>query len=281
MVESSKKHTFMKNLKFAVLAFILLGFASSCQRIERECDLWIMAKWVGREIVLPSFLPNDSANHKILVLVREGGCTSCQLQISRWVSFMDELHKLSGQRIPVLFCFHSIDTGYVDALLRGGGYNGPYYIDSVDSLNFLNGFNEKHSVFLLDRNNCVELVGNPVTNSHIGNLFLSQILSHPKADLRSKIKNLELGVLRIGERVKTKITISNYGLDSFAFQGIETSCDCVTASMSELIIPPGRKAKLKINISPNAEGDFTWCVDIKGLDDVSLQIFISATVVGL
>lgn len=270
---------FSRIIRIAVWAVVLCSFASSCHRIERERNLWLMAKWTGREIFFPSFIPHDSANYRILVYVRKEGCTSCRLHLSRWREFLDELDEEIPQRVPVLFCFHSNDTNYIDTLMKGGGYKGLYYMDPADSLNQLNAFNGKHSVFLLNKSNRVELIGNPATNTRVGNLYMNRIKGVAKADLRAERTDIDLGSIKAYKQITTKIDAVNCGLAPFSLDKIETSCDCVSVLISKSYVMPGDRIKLTIKVTPETDGEFVREINLKGVDGDSLKICLSGKVV--
>ena len=101
------------------------------------------------------------------------GCTSCQLQLERWLDWVDCLKNKSSYSVSYLFDFYPKNTEELVDLLRFYDFSVPVCIDETDRLNQLNKFpaGGKFHTFLLDRDNKVVLVGSPVNNENIAELY--------------------------------------------------------------------------------------------------------------
>ena len=98
-------------------------------------------------------------DYKILVYVDTVGCTSCQLQLERWLDWVDCLKNKSSYSVSYLFDFYPKNTEELVDLLRFYDFSVPVCIDETDRLNQLNKFpaGGKFHTFLLDRDNKVPL----------------------------------------------------------------------------------------------------------------------------
>ena len=112
--------------------------------------------------------------YTILHYVDTVGCVSCKLQLSRWNKFVEELDSISNSKAKCLLSFSPMNKKVLLKSLRINRFDYYVYIDEKDSLNKLNAFpdNEAFHTFLLDENNKVLAIGNPIHNPNIKDLYL-------------------------------------------------------------------------------------------------------------
>ena len=120
-------------------------------------------------------LPHSS--HKILMYVDSIGCTSCKQQLHKWKEFIEEVDSLTYGTVPVIFIFHPKDLREISYLLKRDGIDIPVCIDMADEINALNRFptHQQFQTFLLDDENKVVFIGNPVHNLRVKEMYLSEI----------------------------------------------------------------------------------------------------------
>lgn len=145
----------------------------------------LVSEWQGKEILFPENVvytkyvtdtvryEQPESEYKILVYVDSTGCTSCKLQLDKWKKLMCELDS-SSIEIPLLFYFQTTDHKEIYHILRQDRFEHPVCIDTNDQLNRLNRF-PSDMAFLLNKENKVVLIGNPVHNPAIKELYLKQI----------------------------------------------------------------------------------------------------------
>jgi hypothetical protein len=146
----------------------------------------IVKEWVGKTIQFPdvdSFclgnenslppLPGESKDYKILLYVDSTGCTSCRLRLDLWNIYLKEL----GEKVDFLFYFYPKTENELVSILANFQFNYPVHIDKQDKLNKLNKLpvNQLFQCFLLNKDNKVVLIGNPVYNPEIWALYKRQI----------------------------------------------------------------------------------------------------------
>ena len=100
-----------------------------------------------------------------------------------WKEFIREVDSLSS-RVSVLFFFHPKDKRELIYLLKRDGITTPVCFDMEDQLNALNRFppRDDFQCFLLDENNRVVCIGNPVHNPRIKEMYLSEIASNVQTE---------------------------------------------------------------------------------------------------
>ena len=143
----------------------------------------------------------------------------------------------------------------------------------VDSLNLLNGFpsNMAFQTFLLNKDNRVLVIGNPVHNAAVKDLYIQEISQNngkksiiPPTMLTVENTEIDLGEVETETTKEIQIKLCNTGSRDFVFQGITTSCDCTEAECDQIMIPKGKSRKLTIRYKAEQAGDFMRTVSIYG-----------------
>ena len=162
---------------------------ASCQESNKEAMLRLVNEWNGKEIKFPAHsvftiqgkdtvdFPYKGADYKVVTYVDSAGCTSCKLQLPRWKELVAEVDSLTDGRVPFLFYFHPKDMKELRYLTRRDDFTYPVCFDERDELNRLNQFptDMTFQTFLLDKDNKVVAMGNPVLNPKIKDLYLGII----------------------------------------------------------------------------------------------------------
>lgn len=161
----------------------------SCKETEEQRIARHIKYWENKEILFPKDyaftvygkdtvdFPWESAEHKILVYVDSTGCIGCKMQLEIWEWFIKDLDSISNGEIPVGFFIHPEEKGDMQDLLKDKKFAYPVCLDLEDELWKLNQF-QNHimlQTFLLDKENRVIAVGNPVHNLKIWELYMEMI----------------------------------------------------------------------------------------------------------
>ena len=180
--------------KYALLLCLLVAFsACSCKNNRKEKnDAEIVNEWIGKEIRFPENLPcyvlgRDTLSglcnelfrkeYKILTYVDSTGCSSCQLKLSEWQQLIEEADGLFDGKVGFLLYFQPKSLRDIYYLFVLEKFIHPVIIDMAGIINRMNQFPQKmeYQCFLLDGDNKVLAVGNPVLNPHIWEFYKSQI----------------------------------------------------------------------------------------------------------
>lgn len=173
---------------YILIVFLLL--LCSCKKYTNKYQK-LVDEWHGKEIIFPDYMPftiyaNDTVNYsvdgdlKILLYIDAVGCTSCKMRISEWKLFISQIDSISNNSIPFIFIMRPKDTNnndYIRSFLKKNFFNKPVYIDNDNIMNNKNHFPTEIQLqtFLLDRENKVILMGNPIYNPEIKQLYLKVI----------------------------------------------------------------------------------------------------------
>ena len=179
----------MKNYSVKILQisfFSLLLF--SCGDKDKEEITRLVTQWQGKEIIIPinsifTIQGKDTVDvdfnteHKILVYVDSTGCTSCRLQLHKWKEFIAQVDTVAKE--PVQFLFYLTPKSVKEAryITRRDDFTYPMCVDINNEINKKNQFPTKDTfhTFLLDAENKVQVIGNPIHNSAVRDLYLKTI----------------------------------------------------------------------------------------------------------
>lgn len=290
----------MKNIFLLFSVFILI----SCVRDKENKLREVVQKWEHKEILFPTHSvytklgrdtvnsPNFLSNYKVLTYVDSIGCTSCKLQLVRWREFIRELDSLE-QEVPVLFYLHPKKISEITLKLRQERFDYPVCIDEQDSLNKLNHFPTEMNfqTFLLDRDNKVVAIGNPIHNPKIKELYLDVILGRENVAATANKgmtqasfdkKTIELGTFDWHRPQTVEFVMTNTGKEPLQIEGVTTSCDCVTATCSKETVPAGNKTTIKVTYTAEKPEPFYRTITVYcNTPDSPIELEISGEAVEL
>lgn len=128
----------------------------------------------GRDTIQAGII---NSKYSIITYVDSVGCTSCKLALNRWLKFMAELDTITKSSVPVHFFLNPSDKDEVIELFERNKFDYPVCLDESDSINILNKFPKDifFQTFLLDKDNRVIAIGNPVLNLKIKDLYFNII----------------------------------------------------------------------------------------------------------
>ena len=239
----------------------------SCQESREEAMLRLVNEWNGKEIKFPSRsaftvqvkvtvdFEFGHANYKVITYIDSVGCTSCKLQLPRWKELMAEVDSLTGGSVPFMFYFHPKDVKELRYLTRRDAFTHPVCFDKEDELNDLNHFpsDMTFQTFLLDKDNKVVAIGNPVLNPKIKDLYLDVIKGKAETIQAINVTSvsvnrmvMDLGSFPKSEKQETNFVLTNTGRGLLVIQDIITSCGCTKVEYSKEPVRPGGTLEVKV-----------------------------------
>lgn len=278
------------------LRFITLLIGScillfSCKENEKEEIRKIVSEWQDKEIIFPEDVvftryghdtlqyEMPESDYKILLYVDSIGCTSCKLQLHKWREFITEVDSLTSGSVPVLFFFHPKDKRELTYLLKRDEITVPVCLDENDRLNFLNRFpsREDFQCFLLNKDNKVVYIGNPIYNLRIKEMYLSRIAPEVHSQttpsrntiVQAVRTEFNLGTLKQNNPVTVIALIRNIGEVPFVAYDTRASCGCTSVNYSKEPVAPGSSMEIKITYNAEDLGYFNKTVSIYGNIDNS------------
>ena len=240
---------------------------ASCQESKEEAMLRLVNEWNGKEIKFPSrstftVLGKDTidfsfvdADYKVLTYIDSMGCASCKLQLPRWKEWVHEVDSLTDGKVPFLFYLHPKDMKELRYLTRRDGFSYPVCYDEKDELNRLNRFpsDMTFQTFLLDRNNRVVAMGNPIHNPKVKELYLDLITGKQSAKITGTAttvvvnqSTIDFGSFPKTEKQERTFVLTNTGNQLLVIQDVTTSCGCTKVEYKKEPVRPGATLELKV-----------------------------------
>lgn len=293
----------MKHINLVwVLAFSCLFI--SCNGNKKKDITRLVETWQGKTVLFPENMVFTSywdtvdyripaSDCKVVVYVDSIGCTSCKLQLSKWKELIRETDSTTGGKVPFLFFFHPKGIEEVFYMLKRERFALPVCVDPEDRFNKLNGLPSKmkFQTFLLDRENRVVVIGNPVHNAAVRDLYRKEIAKAtgtapaPPAgtssarSIRTTAEAVKteynVGVFSKEAGKELEVTIRNTGREPLVILEASTTCGCITAVFGKEPAPPGGRIGVKVKISPEKEGPFEDVLTLKCNTPEVLQIKIN------
>lgn len=272
---------FSRNILLSVLCLCCF----SCQNNKKNELTGYMNEWMEKVILFPSsssFWINgceeihkvQNSTYSIVSYIDSIGCTSCKLNYAKWDQFCQELHIWD---VPVYLYIHpnqQKQTTEIRTYLYRHKQSFWACIDLQDSLNVLNHFPSETAfqTFLLDKDNKVVAIGNPIHNPKVKELYLKiikgetigqentskQIMTKAVVDKSF----IQMGSFDWQEEQKAAFTLKNTGNKVLVIQDIVTSCGCTTVSYSKEPVQPGKEVTLEVAYKAEHPGYFDKTVTV-------------------
>ena len=223
----------MKAFYLYILLIATTFFSCYNEQKEKENKIaHLVSEWQGKQIQFPENLTftrylTDTTDfqipqseYKVLIYVDSIGCTSCKLQLHKWKELIEYTDSVTQGKVPFLFFMHPKDAKEIRYLLKRDAFDRPICIDIDDRLNKLNKFpaDITFQTFLLDKDNKVAVLGNPVHNTAVKELYLKQITGKdspnkniPKTTAETTKTEIDFGTFDKSEVKETTIEIKNTG----------------------------------------------------------------------
>ena len=250
-----------------VTLIMCVWMLASCEESREEAMFRLVNEWNGKEIKFPSRsvftiqgkdtvdFEFGNADYKVVTYVDSMGCTSCKLQLPRWKKLVAEVDSLTDGRVPFLFYFHPKDIKELRYLTRRDDFEYPVCFDEKDELNRLNCFpsDMTFQTFLLDKDNKVVAMGNPVLNPKIKELYLNLVTgsyssksSKQTTQVSVNQTELDFGTFPKEEKQEGSFVLTNTGNGLLVIQDIITSCGCTKVEYSKEPVRPGSTLEVKV-----------------------------------
>lgn len=183
------------------------------------------------------------SSYTILSYVDTIGCTSCRLQLPKWKEMVGYLDSIYPNRVNFLMVFYPKERTKLIKYLRNERFDRFVYIDEMDSLNLMNKFlHEEHfCTFLLNKDDKIVVIGNPVLNSKVKEIYLNVISGEvmPSSNINQPLTiaslskdSVDIGNFSWREEQTVEIVVSNCGKVPLVINDVITSCGCTTVEYS-------------------------------------------------
>lgn len=264
------------------LLFVLLFCA--CQETRKEKISRLVHEWENKEILFPenpffTILAKDTiafnaadCDYKIFTYIDSIGCISCKLQLLKWKELIATFDSLTHNNTAFLFYFHPKSKKEIAYILKRDNFEYPVCINEVDSINKLNQFSDEmmFQTFLLNKENKVLAMGNPVHNPKVKELYLKLVLGKAYTDKaplsQTKIsidkEMIDLGSFDWQKKQQATFTIRNEGNQLLVINGVSTSCGCLSTEYNHEPVQRGKKLNLQVSYKADYTEHFDKTVTV-------------------
>ena len=266
------------------LALLMLLMLPACKQTQSEKLEKLLREWTGKEIVFPnnpSFtiygeqeadfkIPTDG--YKVVHYLDSIGCISCKLNLEKWKEYIAYMDSATNGTVPCVFFFHAKEKREVKISLKEDNFDYPVCMDTANEFYQLNRFPMYPilQTFLLDKDNRIVAMGDPVTNPKIKELYLNLIngkQSKQELEATQTTAEISTSTIRFGsfhweEKQDTVVTLRNTGKKLLVIHDIVTSCGCTVADYDKRPVMPGKSVDVKISFKADHPEHFNKTVGI-------------------
>ena len=287
-------------MKFKIILLLFgLSLLSCKDNSQKERITRLVKEWKGKQIKFPTdaiftkYITDTtnfqipSKGHKVLIYVDSLGCVSCKLQLRKWKQFIAYTDSVTGGSVPFLFFFHSKDTDETRYILKIDQFDYPVCIDRADRLNKLNTFpsDVTFQTFLLDANNKVAVIGNPIHNPLVKELYMKKLTgksskqsTQQKTTVKADQLTFDLGTFSLEEEKKISFTLTNTGNFPLVIQDVVTTCDCMDITFEKQPVRTNEKLTVSIVMKAKEKGFFSKTVAVYANTNRPIKIQIKGSV---
>lgn len=272
-------------MKYLISVFICL-FLLSCGNQEKKYIERLLQTWSEKEVLFPAnsiftIKGKDtvdfsmSGKFKILTYVDTLGCISCKLQLDRWKVFMEEVDGMTEDSVRFIYFFSPEKRKKFLETLRFENFTYPVCIDDMNQLNALNNFpsgNEMFHTFLLDKDNKVLAIGNPIHNPKVKELYLKiiqgeKIGSINESNVLNTMVDIDKTAASLGdfawqEERKATFILKNMGNKPLFISDVTTSCGCTSVDYSKEPVNPSDSLRLHVIYKADHPGHFSKTITV-------------------
>lgn len=260
--------------KTITILLTALFFFVACQNKNKEEAISSVKEWMGKEILFPQnsiftirgkdtidFNLNKS-EYKIVSYIDTAGCTSCRLKLAEWQRFMNEVNSITSSHTPFVFYLYPKNTKDLLIEFRREAFDYPVCLDETDEFNRLNQLAKSNTLrtFLLDKENKIVAIGNPIENPNIKKFYLKTLTgketesSQPFTQVDISTKEMDFGTFSKDEEQKDEILFRNIGDKPFVIYDIVTSCGCTKVEYPNKPAMPGETLKVSVTYKDDQSG---------------------------
>lgn len=250
-------------MKQTLLSISLFLIALSACVDSKKSQRKSVMEFVGRQVVIPEGLEvhlgagdeplsnYDGYDYKIITVVDSTNCTTCKMKLSYWGKLINQYN--ACKNVDFLMVVITSELNEIKQQLLISDFRLPVCIDSTGLFVNANGLSTKddYTTMLLDADNNIVAIGNPVNNPKIRKLY-SELINGSDSDYidNSQVVIPEPTIMHGGFHVNDTI-LQNYDIInsndfSLTIDEIVPSCDCISITVSPKNLNPGESDVIQL-----------------------------------
>jgi len=275
------------NCRLTVLFVVFSFFVFSCNHNNDKYSLF------GQELLFPHdmYFTTDVKdtidlnlfnNMKIVTYIDSAQCFGCKMKQQTLGVFLSDLASSTNGAVPYVLIVHPNSLKEIRLIVERDRISSPICIDLNDDFNKTNKittYDINSRSFLLDENNRVLLIGDPISNPKIKDLYIRTIcerlgIERPKESVEPQRTTNSLGVFNWQTEQHTSFIVNNDKEETMHIDSLYTSCECTTASIDKVDIAPHEKARVSVTFKADKPEQFMReiYVDVRDGDQIVMVI---------
>lgn len=270
----------MKQRLLLICLVMVCAMQYSCQSGRDDSIEILLSKWYGKEIYFPKDteftiygdsivdLNIEDAKYKIVHYVDSTGCTTCKIDFDKWKAFIGEF--ADNDSVRFVFYIHAKQKREVKIALKNTRFDYPVCLDYEDIFNKTNDLPlyDQFQTLLLDKDNKVVCVGNPVQNGNVKELYLNiingmdskQEIAQTKTKVKANSHTIDLGQFDWNIQKDTLIALKNIGPNSLQIYDVVSSCGCTVVDYNKNACVAGDSLSISVSYKAENPGFFNKSV---------------------
>ena len=259
----------------------------SCKEYSRRQMEGLLSEYIDEKICYPrgvGYITADSdivsgnerkTFYTILNYVDSIGCIGCKLKLNRWDIWVHELDSIFAESVKVIFLCHPMIRNELDMYIAHDNFSCPINFDIRNE--FFNNnkvlSTSAFQTFLLDKNNRVLAVGNPIHNPKVKELYLKIIRGEtanqeeetPRTQTTMEADRMEADMGRFDwrEEQTAEFVLKNTGDNLLVIFDVCTSCGCTRVEYDGKPARPGESVVLRVTYRADNPGHFRKEVTVR------------------
>lgn len=262
------------------LSLIYIVLSSSCD-LEKWKQRQVVKEMNGREIIFPNSLDFRiadipikfdivGADYKIVTFLDSLDCIPCNLRLKDWKSLIDDYDKFPDVDVDFIMILNDSEWERTTKMLKTASFPFVVARDCEKIFKNINKLpeNSDYHTFMLNYDNEVVALGNPIKNPKVRNLYHNILMKSS-----DEIKNMQseeidippshaLGVINPKDSFQYVFRFMNTTNKEMIVQDIIPSCDCVNATMSSTKLNPREAVDVHVVFGDTNLGHFRRYVDV-------------------
>jgi hypothetical protein len=166
------------------ILLMLFQIIISCRSPQDSENRRIVHEWIGKEIIFPDLISrsqiNKSTNNNLKIVTRiNGNCYPCLSQLNHWKKLIEEIS--SEYQISFYIFIVADDYEIFNSINEKEiHFDYPFIYDRNDEFYRINKLPQKsafHTMLLTEKNKVI-LIGNPIGNIALKDLYVKEIIKH-------------------------------------------------------------------------------------------------------
>lgn len=264
-----------------IAIFIVLVVSMNQYRISKKVNAeTIISNMIGDTLFFPKYVVSqnqkilidsilNNSEYKIVSYVDTSDCYSCHLQLKKWKEYISEISDDKNE-LQVLFVFgRGIIKDDAENLISMSNWNQPVIYDTNAKFYQQNKIPSQFNfqTMLIDNNNVIIAIGNPITNPRVKSLFNKfmgkDISSEKITSVEFSCKKVVFDEMRKDSIYTRSIFIKNTGKEKLRLLEVSTSCDCVETLVKKIDAISDDKIEIVVKYKVIHESDLSERIIIK------------------